>query len=251
MTDLTLSPNTGTPLGGQTITITGPWTDPAQGTVTIDGRTATIVSWVPGTVVVTSPARTSVNAWGNSFTVIGSASVAVVVTEANTTTHTGIYNYTSTILDQALQGVRQQIATLSVQNGDNYTIGPSQVDSVMTDQSIDTGAPLPQVVVGCIMMDVVPDQPYTFDTGTAHCFARAVLDLGVKDDWDFALRCLWRDLHHAIRTFRGTDAYGITEDAKKMMSGQILNASPGTRAAVQVEFDIEVKFRNTDMNLNV
>lgn len=252
MSSITLSPATGTTLGGQIVTIAGAVFGATVGTVKIDGIAAIVGTWSNGSITATIPARRAVNAWGQPFLIVSaSPSVVVVTLSDGVTTFTGAYQYLNTIQDLALQQYRAAIATCSVQNGDNYTIGASQVDSMIVDQSASNGAPDPWIIVGRLKADIEPDQPFEFDTATWHCFARGSFAVDGPLDWDYELDALAKDLHAKIRGARQFDGYGLTADVTSISFGQVLGPNNGARAGVQVDFVMKVKTRNTNMNQDV
>lgn len=250
MADLTLSIAQGTPFGGQTITITGTGFGATQGmgTVTLEGRAATVTAWSATSVTVTTPRRDV-----DGVVVVGSDDVAVVLTPSVGPAQTGTYHYNATRWDLVLQWVRSRVAEISVQRGDYYTIGPDQVANLKRSQE-DTGAEWPQVIVagGEISYQggdgIGPDQPYGFDTGRMTCVAQAMIPLGDVQEWDAALRFLCADLYRAVRLARKNDPLGITIDVNKVYPDKFDGEQDGTFGVAIVEFDVTLKHINTNMN---
>lgn len=244
MGSCTLSKTKGTPLGGQTVIITGlAGLDlEIEPSVLVDGRAATVTEWTATSATITTPARRN-----DGALVVGDDDVVLSV---NAGAWTATYHYNSTRLDLALIAVRQQIAQISVERGDYYTIGPAQIGSFQVFQT-DSGAAWPQGLVYAMPTDYSEDgqdSPHGFYTGKTHCVAQFALPLGEEDDWDTQLRWLQADLFRAIMLTRESDAIANTYNVTTMFPGKVQGPKAGALAVATVEFDIELRTRNTNQN---
>ena len=245
MADFTLSIASGSPLGGQSITLTGAAFGAVAGSVTVDGRAATVTAWGASSVTIKTPARKT-----NSLLVVNDDPVQIVVTLSGGSTLSAPYLYNCTRLDLALRAVRAQIAQIHVDRGDYFTIGPSQIESFQAFQD-DTGDQWPQGQVYAMPTNYAEDgqdQPYGFYTGTTRCAAQFTLLLDEADDWDTVLRWLCADLFRAIMLTRQTDSIANNYAVSTMYPGKIQGPQNGAMACATVEFDIELRTRNTNLN---
>lgn len=247
MADLVVSLDNGTPLGGQRVTITGAFSA-VEGSVTIEGRAATVVSWVAGSAVVETPARR--NAQGEL--VIGTDSVAVVLTPESGPALTGSFRYNSTRLDMMLAFVRGHIAQISKERGDYYTIGAGQILSFQRDQAADTGEAWPQAIVYA-QPTVYGEDRENFSGryyGMTHCVAQAVVPLSQLQDADAELRFLCADLFRAIMLARKEDPYGLNIAVTSTFPGRSSDTNDGALGVATVEFDLHLSHIATNMNSN-
>lgn len=241
MADLTLNRTSGTPLGGQSITAIGAMGLVALPTVTVEGRAAAVTAWASGSVTFTTPPRMD-----DGLLVVNDNDIAVLVNG----THAGIYRYNCTRLDLALNAVRAQIAQISVDRGDYYTITASQIAHFQTFQT-DTGAEWPQGIVYAMPTDYGPDgqdSPYGFYTGKTHCVAQFAMPLDEQEDWDTRLRWLMADLFRAIMLTREHDSVANSYNVTTMFPGKVQGPKAGALACATVEFDIDLRTRNTNQN---
>ena len=244
MADLTLSIARGTPLGGQAITITGAFSA-TPGAVSIDGRAATVVDWSAGSVDILTPARRN-----DGQLVIGSDDVAVVLTPSSGPALTGTYHYNSTRLDLMLAYIRSQIAQISKNRGDYYTIGAAQVQSLQRDQSSDTGAEWPQALVYAQPTEY-GDEREIFSGkyyGSTHCIAQAVMPLDAIQDWDAELRFLCADILRAVMLAPKSDPYGLDIAVTSVFPGRFTDSNDGALGVATVEFTIKLSHIATNMN---
>jgi hypothetical protein len=247
MADLTLSIANGTPLGGQPVTITGAWSA-TPGAVTIDGRAATVTSWLANSVDILTPARRTVD----NALIVGSDDVAVVLTPSVGAPLVGTYHYNATRLDLMLQYVRGYIGQISTARGDYYTITPAQITPIQRDQSSDTGADWPQALVYA-MPTVYGEDREDFSGryyGKTHCVAQAVLPLGQIVDWDAELRMLTADIFRAVMLARKSDPYGLNIAVTSTFPGRFTDEKEGAFGVATVEFDLELSHIATNMNTN-
>lgn len=241
MAELTLDKIKGSPLGGMTVTATGAMALAALPVVTVDGRPATVTAWASGSVSFKTPARST-----DGMMVIGDDDVDVLVNG----THHATYHYNCTRLDLLLHGVRAEIAQISAERGDYYTIGASQIDSFQSMQT-DSGFDWPQGQVFAMPTEYSEsgqDSPHGFYTGKTHCVAQFMLPLGEEDDWDTLLRWLQADLFRAIMLYREHDSIGNNLAVTNMFPGRAQNKEAGAFGVATVEFDVELKTRNTNQN---
>lgn len=247
-----LSINHGTPLGGQTLTITGlviPTGFTVSG-VSIEGRAATVSQVNTSSVVVVTPVRT--NADNSIVDTVSVVDVVVSYSDDTSLTIPASYTYYVTRWDLSLQVIRTAIANISKANGYNYDITASQVYNFQVDQSSSTGASYPQVIVygGPVKYDEAgQDSPYGFYTGTMHCFVQAVIPLSVITNWDLELRLLQADLFRAVMLARNTDAIALNYGITDAYPGRVNDASSGGALGVAtIELDITLKHIMTNMN---
>ena len=244
---LSLSISNGTPMGGQTVTITGASFGATAGTVTFEGRAAAVVTWSDTSVVVTTPERST----GGAF-VLNMDPVAVVLTPLVGSPQSGTYTYNCTRWDLILNKVRDILAQISVQRGDYYTIGASQILGLKLGGPDDTGEAFPQGAVYRSAIDYGDgqDTPMGFNTGTMACVAQFVIPLGDPVNWDFQLGALGADIYRALRLARQQDLYGLDIAVKRVYPGPAEGTQNGARGSASVEFDITLKHINTNMNSN-
>jgi hypothetical protein len=245
---ISLSIAQGSPFGGQAVTITGTGFGATAGSVTFDGRTATPVSWSATSVVVKTPARAI-----DGVLVVGSDDVVVTLTPAVGAPQTGTYHYNATRWDLILHNIKTAIAQISVDRGDYFTIGPSQILGLKLGGPDDTGEAYPQGAVYRSMIEYSDDgrdSPYGFDTGVMTCVAQFVIPLGDPRDWDFAMGALGADLYRAIRLARNSDGIGLDIAVKRVYPGPAEGPMDGALGSASVEFDVNLKHINTNMNSN-
>lgn len=242
---ISLSISRGTPFGGQTITISG--VVGAAGTVDIDGRAATVVSWTGGTVVIKTPARAV-----DGILVINDTPSVLTVTPDVGAPQTASYLYNCTRWDLILADVKRAISQIHVDRGDYFTIGPQQILGLKMGGPDDTGEADPQGAVYRSMIDYGDgnDSPAGFNTGTMSCVAQFVLPLGAIENWDFTMGALGADLYRAIRLARQSDGRGLDIAVKRVYPGPAEGQQDGARGSASVEFDLRLKHINTNMNSN-
>ena len=246
MSDFSVSMPKGTPLGGQSVTLSGAAFGATAGIVTVEGRSAEIVSWTASAVTIKTPARRT----AEGHIIVGDDDVAVLVTISGGGTLSGVFHYNATRLDLALMQVRNRIAQISVDQGDYYSIGPAQVAS-MQEYHADSGAAWPQGEVYCTRIDYNQDgqdQPYGRYTGLAACVAQFSMPLDERDDWDSQLRWLQADLFRAIMKCRQFDQIANDYAVGSMYPGKITGPQGGAMASVAVEFVIHFSTSNTNFN---
>lgn len=245
--NITISPNNGTVLGGQTVTITGEGFGTTAGTVTLEGRACVIVSWADAEIVIKTPKRLT-----NSRVTVTSEDVSLVVTlPENADTGMAAYSYHVTLLDLALNRVRDFIAAIdpSVDPNYNYKITASQILNYQRDVA-PAGSTYPQVLVYAAPTDYGngQDSPYGFYTGTTHCIAQASVKLSQFSNWDVETRLLAADLCRAIMLCRNSDPYGLNYAITRAYPGRATDPEAGADGIVTVEFDLTLKHIATNWN---
>ena len=250
---LSLSINNGTPFGGQTVTITGAGFGSVAGSVTFEGRTATVTTWADTSIVVKTPRRSTAGRLTINMTPVD---VVVTPDVGTAQTEAGAYVYNCTRWDLILAHVRTAISQINVDRGDYFTIGTEQILGLKMGGPDDIGAPMPQGAVYRSLIDYGPtdelgmDVPNGFSTGKMSCVAQFVCDLGDPADWDFTLGALAADLYRAIRLARNSDPYGIDITVKSVYPGPAEGQEDGARGAATVEFDVKLKHTTASMNSN-
>lgn len=244
----TLSMYSGTPLGGQPLTISGLPAGLSATDVLIEAREATITSQLSGSVSLLTPPRTDSD--GNVVTIASFVDVAVTMSDASVITLPAVYGYNVTRWDLALQALRTKIATISKASGYNYDITPSQIYNYQVDQNSSTGASYPQVIVygGPIQYNEGQDSPYGFYTGTMHTYVQAVIPLSNKPNWDTELRLLQADLFRAVMLTRKSDSIALNYAVTSSYPGKVTDPSNGALGVATIEVDIELKHIATNMN---
>lgn len=256
---LTLSIAKGGLLGDQRITLTGVSFGADAGTVTLEGRSCSVVSWSDSQVVITTPARmtngllvldVTVNTDGDIAPILG----ALVVTLADeVTTYSADYTYLVTRWDIALGEVRAALASISTENGDNYTISSAQIRDYAVGDDANRGGGWPQITIYGAEIEInEPDSPYDHDNGVMNFVIGATMILSHPENWDAELRALGRDLHKAIRTARQTSKVAHQIVVERMNPQAKPKDSQVTAAlgTMIVEGKIYLEHRSTDMNTN-
>lgn len=245
----TITPSKGTPIGGQVVTATGAWTA-TTGTVTVDGRTASVASFAAGSVTFTVPGHRD----GSGNLVSGGGTVAVVVSPTAQGTYTGTYTYTATLAEKAFDAVRSRVAQRTKAGGDFYDIGAHQVQSFKKDQTADTGAAWPQVIVFQATTDYSggQDDTYGFFTGRIQGTAQAAIPLGEMEDWNLELNWLVADLFRSVMLARLDMQNSIANDVRvdSTYIGQVTDPQAGAIGVAVVEFTVELKHVHNDMTTN-
>lgn len=246
--NITISPNNGTVLGGQTINISGEGFGTTPGGVAIESRSCTIISWSDELIKAKAPKRVT-----NGRIMATSDDVNLVVTLPDgATTATATFSYHVTLLDLALNRVRDFIAAIDPDADSvyNYKITPSQILNYQRDVTL-AGSIYPQVLVYAAPTEYGnggQDSPYGFYTGTTHCIAQASLKLSQFNNWDTETRALAADLCRAIMLCREHDPYALNYAITRAYPGRATDPESGADGVVTVEFDVTLKHIATNWN---
>lgn len=237
----------GSVLGGQTLVLSGDSYGPTAGTVLLDGRPCSITTWATDSIAVVTPKRLT------NGRIIATADVVdiVVTLPDNVTTFTTTFTFQVTVLDLALNAIRNMIATIDPATDPNYsyTIGPSNI--INYQQAVETvGNVWPKVLVyaGHTNYSSGQDKPIGFYTGKTRCVAQATLQLSKLWNWDIETRLLMADLCRAIQLQRSFDPYALSYDIVDAYAGQATDKEAVALGIVTVEFDIIWRHVRTNWN---
>jgi hypothetical protein len=240
-----ITPAKGTIYGGQVVTITGAGFG-ASGTVTIDGRAATLSgAWSAASVQVVAPERSTagvVNYAGGS--------VVVLLTAEDATTATTTYEYQSTQIERAVDSIASRLGAMSIQSGYNHTTTTAHVRAMREDMSIDTGAGWPQLIAFVSDGTTVTSEPYDFNKDTTQVVVQAVEPCRDPQRWRNDAFLLLSDIRRAVMRDRGNDGTSNTTDVVEWEIGKIMDNVAGTLAAASMTFSVEVQSVVNDMTTN-
>lgn len=244
-----ISPAIGSPYGGQSVTLTGTDFGASQGagSVTVEGRAATVTAWSDTSVTITTPARRtgSVYTWGGG-------TVPVVLTTALAATASTSYAYLGTIAERALQATRANLGALSVQGGAFFNWSPAQVRPVKMDAiAQDNGVRFPQAIVYQSDGDsLVEESSHGFLTTAHNCVAQAVFPMATIDDWDVQLDHLLSDLYLAIMADVSQGGVCLSTDIKGFDKGRIDAGQDGSMGAASISFVLRIQTAYNDFTKN-
>jgi len=233
-----ITPARGGPTGGQAVTISG---NGFLGlgvplTATVEGRAARILSSSDTSVQIIIPARYNKNP--PMGYVRGGGAVDVVLSgPSGSVTATSGYAYTATILERAMLVLESRVASISVQNGDNFTITSGQIRRTKGDMSLDTGMEYPQVWCMTPKTSYPPsgqNEPYGFYTGTAIFLVSAAFKLDDASDFDAQCEWLARDLTRAILRNTGNNGLTVNTVVDSVNKGRFQDPKAGASASVTV-----------------
>jgi len=241
-----MTPAKGSPFGGQVVTITGSGFG-ASGTVTVEGRTATIGTWSATSVTATIPQRND----GNGIVWTGTASVAVVLTAQDASTATTTYTYNQTQVERAVDYMASRLGACTVQNGYNFTITPAQVRAMRVDGSIPTGSAWPQLIayIGD-GVETLTDEPFDFAKDTIPVIVEAVMPCDNFDSWRNQGLALISDIRRAVMRERSNGGTCNTTTVLGADMGKAQDQAAGSLAWVGVTFSIEVQSIINNMTTN-
>lgn len=235
-----ISPAKGSAFGGQVATITGSGFG-TSGTVTVDGIAASAV-WSATSVQVTIPPRNH----GAGIDFSGGA-VNVVLTAQDASTATISYEYAKTRVEVAIDAMASRLASCTVQAGYNFNIGAAQVRAMKEDQSVDTGAGFPQVVVYTDGGSTITDEPYDFTKDTVEVIVQAVMPCDNPQTWRNQAMALLSDIRRAVMRERSNGGTCNTTTTKDFEIAKIADNAGGAIAGASMTFEIEVPSVVNDM----
>lgn len=244
-----ISPDLGSPYGGQSVTLTGTAFGASQGTggVTVEGRPATVTAWSDTSVTFTAPARRT----GSTYS-WGGGAVAVVLTTAPGATASATYTYKGAIVETALQTVRANLAALSVQGGAFFNWSAAQVRPVKMDSvSLDNGANFPQAIV--YQPDGEPrveESSHGFLITRHNCIAQAVMPMATMEDWDIQLGHLLADLYAGIMADVSQGGTCFSTDYTSFDKGRIDAGQDGSMGVASISFVLTVQTAYNDFTRN-
>lgn len=233
-----ISPAKGSPTGGMIVTVSGAGFL-ALGSplaATVEGRPSQVVSASDAAVQMVIPARYNLDP--PMGYVRGGGSVDVVISgPSGSVTAIGGYTYTATILERAMLVLEGRVASISVQNGDNFTITSGQIRRTKGDMSLDTGMKYPQV--WCMAPKTSyptsgQNEPYGFYTGTAIFIVSAAFKLDDASDFDAQCEWLARDLTRAILRNTGNNGLSVNTVVDSVNKGRFQDPKAGASASVTV-----------------
>lgn len=239
-----ISPAKGSAFGGQEITITGTGFG-ASGSVTIEGRTATPVSWSATSAVVKTPARED----GEGI-IFGGGSVAVVLTAEDLSTVSTAYEYASTRIERALMSMASRVGSCTVQEGYNFTISPAQVRTMREDSSVDTAAGWPQVLIFADPIETLTDEPFDHVKDTVNVVVQAVRPCDNPQTWQIEAFAMLSDIRRAIMNDRSNGGTCNTTTVLSAETGRSSDNAAGALSGATVLFQIEVPSIINDMTTN-
>lgn len=233
--------------GGYPLTLTGEAFGAVAGTVTIEGRACAVVSWTDSTVVVTLPPRIT-----NGRRICTDASVSVVATKDGGGSFTASFRYRVSVLTLVLNQIREKIALIDPATDPvyNFKITAPQIINFHRDVGEETGAAFPHVMVYAADTDYSAGQnePYGFYTGRTPCVITATTTLSEPCNWDEETRALASDMCRALQLVAKADAHGLAITIDRVEQGQETAPEIGTLGSVVVEFTVEWKHIDTNMN---
>lgn len=235
-----ISPAKGSPFGGQVVTITGSGFG-ASGTVTVDGIAALTV-WSDTSTQATIPPRN--HGSGIEFT---GGTVAVVVTAEDASTASTTYEYAKTRVELALDSMASRLGACTAQKGYNFTIAPGQVRAMKEDQTVDTGAGFPQVIVYTDGGSTITDEPYDFAKDTVEVIVQAVMPCDNPQTWRNQAMALLSDIRRAVMRDRSNGGTCNTTTTRDFEIAKIADNAGGAIAGASMTFEIEVPSANNDM----
>lgn len=235
-----ISPAKGSAFGGQVATITGSGFG-TSGTVTVDGITASTV-WSATSLQVTIPARNH-----GAGIVFSGGSVDVVVTAQDASTATTSYEYAKTRVEMAVDSMASRLGACTTQAGYNFTIAPGQVRAMKEDQTVDTGAGFPQVVVYTEGGSTITDEPYDFTKDTVEVIVQAVMPCDNPQTWRNQAMALLSDIRRAVMRERSNGGTCNTTTTRDFEIAKIADNAGGAIAGASMTFEIEVPSIVNDM----
>jgi len=236
-----ITPAKGTAFGGQVVTITGTGFG-ASGSVTVEGRAATIGAWAATSVTATIPPRNS----GDGI-IFGGATVAVVLTAEDASTASTSYEYSATQIERAVLSMAARIGQCTVQNGYNHTIGPAQVKAMKEDQTVDTGVGWPQVVLFVDSIETITDEPYDHTKDTVNIIVQGVKPCDNPLTWNVEGLAMLSDLRRAIMRERSNSGTCNTTTVLGAEIGKSMDYAAGALSAASMTVQIEVPSIINDM----
>ena len=236
-----ISPAKGSPFGGQVVTITGAGFG-VSGSVTIEGRTATVGTWSDTTATVTAPPRMDTDGM-----VFGGGPVAVVLTAEDLSTDSTTYEYSATQIEKAVMSMASRLGQCSIQAGYAHDIGPAQVRAMKEDQSVPTGAAWPQVIAYVEDFDTITDEPYDFVKDTATVVVQAVKPCADPQSWRQEAFLMLSDIRRAVMRERSNGGTCNTTTTTGGGIGKSSDTSAGALSGAQMTFQIEVPSIINDM----
>ena len=251
MAEITTStPAAGTPMGGQSVTIAGSGFGAAQGagTVTLEGRACTVVSWTDTQIVITTPRRAD----AKKRIVYGGGTVSLVVTPATGAADSVGYTYLATIQERAMIAVRASLASLSVNGGAFFDWSAAQVLTVKHDQiSIDSGAKFPQAIVYGTTSTARPElSSALFLTIDLEVILQALAPLGIMDDEDYYLTQLIADLHRALMLDPSQGGTALETQMTSFSKDRIDTPTDGAMGLVTLTGLVQIQINYRDFNDN-
>lgn len=242
-----VAPSFGGIYGGVEITLTGEAFGAVEGSVTLEGRACEVVSWSNSQVVFLAPPRVT-----NGRRVCTEAVAPIVVTKDGGGTLSGAYTYRVSILTKVLNLIRERIALIDPQTDPvyNYKVTAQQIINFHRDVGEEAGAPFPHVMVYAADTDYSQGQntPCGFYTGKTPCVATATMTLSEPCNWDEETRAMGADLCRAIQKVAKADPYGLAITIDRVSPGQETVPEYGSLGSVVVEFTVE--WKHIDVNMN-
>lgn len=234
--------------GGFPLTLTGEAFGATEGTVTLEGRACDVVSWSDSQVVVTAPPRIT-----NGRRICTEADAAIVATKDGGGTLTGSFRYRVSVLTLVLNQIREKIALIDPATDPvyNFKVTASQIINFHRDVGEETGAEFPHVMVyASEPTDYSAGQntPCGFYTGRTPCVITATTTLSEPCNWDEETRALGADLCRALQKVAKVDAHGCAITIDRVLPGQETVPEYGSLGSVVVEFTVEWKHIDTNMN---
>lgn len=239
-----ITPAKGSPFGGQVITITGTGFG-TSGSVTVEGRAATIGTWSATSVTATVPPRNS-----GDGVILGGGTVSVVLTAQDASTASTSYEYAATQIERAIQSMAARIGQCTVQNGYNHTIALAQVKAMKEDQTADTGAGWPQVVLFVDSVETITDEPFDHTKDTVNIIVQGVKPCDNPLTWNIEAMALMSDLRRAIMRDRSNSGTCNTTTVLAAEIGKSTDYAAGSLSAVSMTVQIEVPSIINDMTTN-
>jgi hypothetical protein len=235
-----ITPAKGSAFGGQVVTITGTGFG-TSGTVTVDGIPVSVV-WSATSIQAIIPPRNH----GNGIEFTGGA-VAVVVTAQDASTATTSYEYAKTRVEMALDSMASRLAECTAQKGYNFTIGAAQVRAMEEDQTVDTGAGFPQVIVYTDGGATITDEPFDFTKDAVEVIVQAVMPCDNPQTWRNQAMALLSDIRRAVMRDRSNGGTCNTTTTRDFEIAKITDNAGGAIAGASMRFEIEVPSANNDM----
>lgn len=221
------TPDNGTPLGGQTVTLTGETFGATQSLpVLVAGVVATVVSWSNSAVVITTP-RVPFSTGLTSITWNGNSAP---------------YTANRPLADRAEEELAQMLAAALVDDGFYFNHdGDKQVKVLRRDPwTDDSSDKYPRSFVCHLLADVENDEPYGYDKDNITIMVIGIVKSDLDDASDLNSLCHFyaADVAKALCTDRGIG--GIVNDVRitqvEFMGADVTNAMEvNIMLAVQVQ----------------